>query len=161
MRSKNDKITFELQQNHDARSKNRWKGGWTNLLHKHAKIFVFKVTLEPIKLAISISHLRQIKRTSCGFLLSQLGMFLKRHHNYQTQSSISSLCTINSACLLPFVKGSHPDVHKMLVFSTATGGLSDGTTVPVPRLGFSSRSAWLQTLVFEIDTAGGKMARGM
>lgn len=50
---------------------------------------------------------------------------------------------------------------KILAFSPAPGRLPDGAAVSVPRLGFSSGSAWLQTLVFETDTAGGEMAGGM
>lgn len=45
--------------------------------------------------------------------------------------------------------------------STATRRLSDGTAVSVSRVGLSPRSAWLQTVIFEADTAGGKMAGGM
>lgn len=56
---------------------------------------------------------------------------------------------------------SHPDSRKILVFSPASGRLSDGAAVPVPWVGVSSGSARLQTLVSETDTAGGKMARGM
>lgn len=50
---------------------------------------------------------------------------------------------------------------KILAFPPASGRLPDGAAVSVPRLGFSSGSAWLQTLVFETDTAGGEMAGGM
>lgn len=42
-----------------------------------------------------------------------------------------------------------------------TGRLSDGATVSVPRMGFSSRSAWIQKVILETDTAGGKVAGGM
>lgn len=45
--------------------------------------------------------------------------------------------------------------------STATRRLSDGTAVSVSRLGLSPRSARLQTVLFETDTAGGKMAGGV
>lgn len=52
-------------------------------------------------------------------------------------------------------------LRKNTFLSTAAGRLSDGAAVPVSRVGFSSRSARLQTVIFETDPAGGKMARGM
>lgn len=45
--------------------------------------------------------------------------------------------------------------------STATGRVSDGAAVSVSRVGFSSGSARLQTIVFETDPAGGEVAGGM
>lgn len=57
------------------------------------------------------------------------------------------------------VSGKH-SVIKILL-PTATGRLSDGAAVSVSGVGFSSRSAWLQAVIFETDTAGGKMAGGM
>lgn len=45
--------------------------------------------------------------------------------------------------------------------STATRRLPDGTAVSVFRVGLSPRSARLQTVIFETDTAGGKMAGGV
>lgn len=52
-------------------------------------------------------------------------------------------------------------LQKNPLSSTATRRLSDGTAVPVSRVGLSPRSARLQTVIFETDTAGGKMAGGM
>lgn len=51
--------------------------------------------------------------------------------------------------------------NNIFFFSTATGRVSDGAAVSVSRVGFSSRSARLQTIIFETDPAGGKMAGGM
>lgn len=60
-----------------------------------------------------------------------------------------------------FSKISSPGFQKMTFSSSATGRLSDGTAVSVSRVGFSSGSAWLQTVIFETDTASGEVAGGV
>lgn len=88
------------------------------------------------------------------------GMYIFRIYNQSNINVIYIMMLIGMNFWL-FSKISSPNLHRNTFFSTATGRLSYGTAVSISRMGFSSRSAWFQTVIFETDTAGGKMAGGM